>query len=300
MRLPSALLLVLLACGPAGPTVRSGGAGVRTWVEGQTEAGGVLVVQVEAAADVEVDVPEPVATGLTFQPKGDPRIERVGDHTVLTQRWTFVGSKGIYEVTSLRAPYSGAGGEGTLVSEPLWIDLGVPAPRTGELAGIAEPRRVFRLTWLEIAFATGVAAASAIGVNLLVRASRRPPAAEAPRQPAHVRALKAWEAVRADASVDDHAKTVALSRIFREYMEEVLRFPATAWTTTETLAHLQGLSFLPEGNVGRAKRLLRATDRVKFADAAARQEMFVELDADLRAFLDHTRPRAWQAEEVAS
>ena len=38
---------------------------------------------------------------------------------------------------------------------------------------------------------------------------------------------------------------------------------------------------------------------IVFTDAAARKEMFEEFDADLRAFLDSTRPRSWQTEEEA-
>ena len=119
------LLVALAACLPETLLPRGGADGVRTWVESHTDAGGVLVVQIEADADVEVDVPEPFAQGLAFQPQGDARVERVGGHTVVTQRWTFAGDKGMYEVVPLEALYTGPDGTGVLRSEPLWIDLGV-------------------------------------------------------------------------------------------------------------------------------------------------------------------------------
>jgi hypothetical protein len=36
---------------------------------------------------------------------------------------------------------------------------------------------------------------------------------------------------------------------------------------------------------------------VKFADAEARAELFEDLEADLRGFLESTRPRFWDPEE---
>jgi len=113
-------------------------------------------------------------------------------------------------------------------------------------------------------------------------------------EPPDIVAIRSWEAVRADEAMGDEEKAEALSRIFRVYVEGVLAFQATAWTTTEILARLTGMGHLPEGNVPRAKRLLRATDRVKFAEAKPGADLFDDLDSDLRAFVGSTRPTAWQ------
>ena len=75
-----------------------------------------------------------------------------------------------------------------------------------------------------------------------------------------------------------------ISRIFREHVEAgwgLLR----PLDHPRDLDHLQGLQHLQSGNVPRAKRLLRATDRIKFADAKAALELFDELDAALRGFV---------------
>jgi hypothetical protein len=39
------------------------------------------------------------------------------------------------------------------------------------------------------------------------------------------------------------------------------------------------------------RRILRATDKVKYAESRPSPEFFEELDSDLRAFIDATRPR---------
>ncbi|HMV70485.1 MAG TPA: hypothetical protein PKA64_26830 [Myxococcota bacterium] len=131
------------------------------------------------------------------------------------------------------------------------------------------------------------------------RARRRParpaPVIVAPPEAPHLAALRRWEAVRADPSLDDHARALALSEIFRDYVEATLSFAARALSTTEILRHLEQLTFLPRENLPRAKRLLRATDRVKYADDQPGTDLFEELDSDLRAFVESTRPKSWDA-----
>src|SRR5690606_19878631 len=94
-------------------------------------------------------------------------------------------------------------------------------------------------------------------------------------------------------ALSDLDRAHALSEITRTYIEAVLRFPATKWSTTETLAHLGRLTALPQGNVPRVRRLLRATDRVKYAGDTPEHALLEEWDADLRALIDATRPRSW-------
>ena len=123
--------------------------------------------------------------------------------------------------------------------------------------------------------------------------TRSRPVPEVPAEPPDTVAIRAWEAVRADEALDDERKAQALSRIFRDYTEAALGIPAVAWTTTEILGHLGRMANLPEGNVPRARRLLRATDLVKFAEKKPGTDFFEDLDADLRAFVGSTRPTRW-------
>ena len=265
----------------------------RAWLDGAvTPSGGRLAVQVEADAGVAVELAPPVAEGLTFTMGGPPRVEQIAGREVRTVTWAFAGPAGHYEVKPGGGTYSGAM-SGEIAVSPIFVDMGVDPVRPQEISDIAEPSRVWTIPWGTLAIVGGVGALAVGGTAL---AFRRKPAAtsDVPVDPPDVVALRAWDAVRRDSALDPHAKALELSRIFREYAEEVLRFPATAWTTTESLDYLASLPHLAQGNVPRAKRMLRATDRVKYAEAATTHELLDEWDADLRAFVAATRPRGWE------
>lgn len=279
---------LLLACAPVA-VEQLDTLEVRTWTVDRTGSGGVLVLQTRAEQGLEFDLPVPEVEGLTFSPDGDPIRERLGDHTVITQRWRYTGKKGSYEVPSLTVE----AGETTAESDPLWIDLGVEAPNAEQLGDIVEPGQLWAIPWTPILSAIGalllLVGAFVFGV---ARFLRRPPKPEVVLPP-DVVALDAWELVRIDEELSDEDKASELSNIFRTYTEAVFAFPATAWTTTEILQRLQGMTHLPDGNVPRAKRMLQATDLIKYAEEEADGEFLEHLDADLRAFIGSTRPRAW-------
>ncbi len=251
--------------------------------------GGVLVVRVEHDQDLDVELPTPVASGLEFELLAPPTIEVLGESNLVTQRFRFSGSRGHYEVQPLEVAYPGPDGQpATAASDALFLDLGTDPVRSDEeMADIVEssdPRGGYG--WL-IGGIVGVLVA--VGFAFWPRRQTQE-VAKRPPLPPHLAALHAWEAVRADPERSDEEKARELSVIFRRYVEAVLRFEATAATTKEIVDHLQGLARLPEGNVPRAKRLLRATDRIKFAEERPTDELVAELDADLRAFVDATRP----------
>ena len=267
---------------------------VRVWLDGAPKAGGgAVVVQTLFDPAGELIPPAPVATGLTFTADGPPAVERAGGRQVIRQRYVFKGEPGFYELPPLVATWSGPDGEQQAETVPLWIDLGVTAPDVGALDDIVEPEPVWTIPWTPILVAGGALGLFIGGLGFAFGRPRAPAPAAARLSP-DVRVLRAWDAIRADAALSDHEKAEAPSRLYREYVEEVLGFPATAWTTTEIVAKLAAMGQLPEGNVPRAKRLLRATDRVKFAEAHAGADLFEELDSDLRAFVASTRPAAWR------
>ena len=291
------LLLMVMACAPELVAEDAGVVKVRSWLDDVGKSGGALVIQTEFDPQGEVDLPTPSVEGLTFETIGEPVLERIGVHEVWTQRYRFRGDKGSYEIGQLEAVWHGSDEVLHAQSSPLFVDLSTDAPREGEIAGIVEPARLFEIPWAVIG-AIGGAIALLIGGTLL--AFRKPKEvvlasvrAEAP----DILAIRHWEAVRRDDALTDHDKALNLSRIFREYADAVLGFPASAWTTTETVNHLRGLSHLPEGNVPRARRLLRATDKVKFAEVKPGEDFFEDLDADLRAFVGSTRPHRWDPKE---
>jgi hypothetical protein len=285
-------MLLLAACATP-PAVEAPPVAAEVWVEHATDEGGQLVVQTTYDPRGTLDLPQPEVEGLTFSPVGEPERERLGQREVLTLRWDFKGGKGSYEIPPLRVGWDGPDDDAEDETDPLFVDLGVEPPRQGEIADIRDPSRVWSIPWAGIATTMAVTGLLGAGIATAFRLGGRRRPAQVPPEPPDVLALRLWDVVRADPALDDLERAVRLAAIFRGYSEAVLGFPATAWTTSEILERLGAMPHLPEGNVPRARRLLRATDRVKFADARAGADLFEELDADLRAFVASTRPHAW-------
>lgn len=272
----------------AGPSQVS----VRVLLDGAPRAGGGdLVVQVDYDDAGRIEVEEPRSEGLTFTLNGAPRLEDLGDRDVVTQRYVYEGSKGNYEVLPLTVRWVASGEEPVEVqSSPVFLDLEADPLSAGDLSDIDDPSAIWRIPWIPILTVSGV-----FLVGLGIAFWPRTPVAEAEAVPLapHEIALQRWESVRYDPSLTDEDKARELSVIFRAYTEAVLGFEASAWTTSEILAKLRTMSLLPEGNVPRAKRMLRATDRIKFAEERPTDELIEELDADLRAYVTDTRPAVW-------
>ncbi|MEZ4321935.1 MAG: hypothetical protein R3F61_30970 [Myxococcota bacterium] len=268
---------------------------VRAWAVDTHASGGVLVVQTTHPEGVAVSLPEPEVEGLVFTQEG-LTTEQLGGRSVLTQRFRFTGKKGFYEVPPLVV----TGGEVEAQSLPVWLDLGVQGPNVDKIADIEDPAAVWEIPWGWICAGGGVTLLMVGGVLVgFASMARRPRTKVQKLVPADVRCLKAWEAIRADDALSDDDKAKELSRIFREYVEEVLQFPAVSWTTTEIVQKLEGMAHLPQGNVPRARDLLRATDLVKYAEVSPEHDFFEGMDASLRAFVSSTRPRSWSPEGPA-
>ena len=268
---------------------------LEAWLSNQPKSGvGTLVVQMSVPDGVDVQWPEPTVQGLRFTETGDPQSERFGDKVVIRRSFRFSGKPGHYEIPPLTVDWKSEEGARSVSSRSIFFDLEKDPLRTGELSDIAEPASVWTLPgwvkWAVGALLFGLGAL--VGAGLLLR---RVNAAPVPVviDPPDVVALRAWEAACADQTLADYDKAVEISRIFRVYTEAALGFAATAWTTREILEHLGNMTHLKSGNVPRAKRLLRATDRIKYADASAVAELFDDLDSDLRGFVGSTRPVKW-------
>jgi hypothetical protein len=102
-------------------------------------------------------------------------------------------------------------------------------------------------------------------------------------------ARRAWDEARR-AGLDDHALALRLSNVLRTYFDDAIGFPASARTTREILVHLEGV--LDAAHRGRARHILDATDRLKFAREGGGAGFFEALDDDFAAVLEATRPRA--------
>ena len=287
----TALLLAWLACGPGVPAVTDDApVAVRVALDGPVAKGrGALVVTAWYPDEGDLDLSPPTAEGLTISADGPPRTERVGDRSAVTQRYAFRGPAGSYEIPPLVATWTGPdGAKSEAASDTVFFDLDSPPPVAGELADIVDPPVLLRIPWIPILSMTALAG---LGAALVLRRRRHARAVEPERPvPPDVACLRAWDAVRHDPNLTIDDKARQLSVLFRVYVEDVLGFEASARTTSEILAHLRSLAHLPEGNVTRAQRVLRATDLVKFAEERPAEDWLAELDADLRAFVQSTRP----------
>lgn len=290
------MIVLLLACAepPAVVIDEDAPLELRTWLDGEPKGGaGKLVVQLEFRDDVKnADVGLPDVYGLTFRAE-EPIVEHIGDRTVVTRTWTFHGEPAAYEIPEFHAVGDGPNGTVTADAPGLYPNLGQPPNTDGKLVDIVDPKPVYAFPLWKYGLLSGTGLLFAGGLWVAFRGfgRRAPPPVVA--EPPDVLALRAWEAVRRDPALDDHQRALALSRIFRDYTEVVLHFPAVKWSTSEILAHLDSLPHLEDGNLPRAKRLLRATDRVKYAGEGAKADLFDDLDADLRGFVTSTKPYSW-------
>ncbi len=279
------------------------GIAVSSWVEGRPEQGvATFVVQVRHAVGMDVQVDDPSSDVVEFveQPGGRP--ERFGDEVVLTRRFRLKAPAGSYVLPPVSVREIGTLDTDAprAESDRVFVDLGVPPSPVDGFVEISDPTPVYDWTWQILAIAAAglvLGSAAALAVWLLRRGLRQPQVKALPPEPPHVLALRRWDAIRSDPTIGDLEKAMALAVLFREYTEAVFTFPATAFTTPQLLARLSEMPYLPEANIGRAQRLLRATDRIKFADESARGSLFEELDDALRAFVADTRPSSWSSGE---
>jgi hypothetical protein len=287
--------LLLMACSGVNP-VEETGVRVDITLRSTNTYGGGFELRTAFDDGTDVTWETPKVEGLELFADGDARREDLGPRDVVAQIYRFSGPEGSHVIGPVEVDWTLGDQAGTAISNRLFIDLGGPGGAPEAFADIEEPGLVWTnfVPWRWVFFAgawVGLLSSAVVG-GLVIIGRRK--AAPVVMEAAHVVAIRRWEAVRGDQELSDHDKAVAISHIYREYAESVLAFPALSWTTSQILERLGAMTHLPEGNLVRAKRLLRATDMVKFAEQHPDGDFFVELDADLRAFVLATRPRSWE------
>ncbi len=227
-----------------------------------------------------------VTVGATTQ-----RDEPIGASLVRTVQVKLTPQPGRHVLDKVCAGFEDGSGA-PVCAEPIYLDVGTKPDRKA-MKDIVDPSAISRVSNTLVAVAVG----TFLGVLALLYAGRAlwrrrpaPRVVEVASEPAHIVAWRSWEAIRDDRSLSDFDRAFALSEIFRTYAEAALAFPARAYSTSETLDHLESLTALPRTNLPRAKRLLRATDRVKYAEVPPDERFFAELEDDLRGFIDATKP----------
>ena len=247
----------------------------------------VAVLTTRAAPGFALKASPPGAEGLeAVLVSEDERTE--GSHTVVRRRYRLRGDPGSYLVVV--PPLQVTGPEGALEAlqlSPVAVDLGVDGPHSDlqDLAAVERPDGSPMALWLGLALALALAAA----IWWLLRRDDQSVLEELPLLPPHDEALKAWESAISAADLDDHARALRLSAIFRRYLERRYGWGATRLTTREIRVRLVDQSGVTATLTDRAGRLLLATDLLKFARQGGGEAYFASLDDDFRTFLYATR-----------
>ena len=295
----TALALVLAGCGgDLLPPLAQPDADVRLEVDARhVDAGQPVhaVVEIRQADGVTLEVGAPAADGLEATLTGE-RTEPFGGGSLTTRTYDLTGVKGSYvvavpEVTATHPD----GRQEILPVAPAFVDIGVQGP-SSQLEGLLVPEPPPPPTWpwvLGAGVGIGLCTAGVVWAWRRRRRSLRRVAVE----PADVVARRAWQAVLADRKLDDHARALQLSEVFRVYLQAVHPIPASALTSREIVAAIYGEGFVPGALLDRARRLLLATDLLKFARRGGGPEFFHDLDQDFQAYVAATRPRPTLSEE---
>ncbi len=228
----------------------------RVWVEsGDVKSG--ESVRLHAPPDATV---LPVQ-GLTIRPDGNGV-------------WTLSGEDASYVLL--------VNLEGAPEPARVFVDIGVAGPTGGpmdDLAALPErPSPIWPWVVGAIVLLGGLAAAAWMAWR---RFKPIPP--PPPPIPADVLARREWSALRVRTDMDHEALALALSGVYRRYLEAVHQWPATQRTTREILNAVAGE--YTAAQLDRSKRLLMAMDLVKFAEREARVSLFDELDRDFDALV---------------
>ncbi len=248
------------------------------WVDAQrVDAGGHIGLHAPVGSTIEA------TTGLVVAPTGDGT-------------WDLSGETGSYIVTVTPAAPVGAalGANGVpTASSPaapppvrLFVDLGAKGPTGGEMDDLAALPPPPPPVWPWVV--GGLAGAAVLG-GAAVWAWQRfkpvppPPVPEAPE----VIARRAWAALRDRADLTPEEIAKAMSEIFRTWVDAAWGFPATRRTTREILDNLAGSFTAVE--LDAARRLLMATDLVKFAERSEHANLFDALDRDFAALVRPVR-----------
>lgn len=285
--------ILLLACAGGGlePAPSQTVAVHQSVAQSKVDRGDPLVVVLDvvvAGPGWQWDVEQPWPEGLEG---GDPETLQDGDVTRLT--WSLQAEPGSYVIEPALVRFVGPDGVEQLVEgSRQFVDVGVQGPtsQVQDIRGVelADPRN---LPWGKLILGSAALLALAgAGVWFWTRTSA--PIPEPPPRPesAAARLLRLWDAARADDTLDDHATALVLSQLYRDYVGARTGLKTDAMTTPELLAALeQSERFQPWTGV--SKRLLQATDLIKFARAQASEALFDELDKALRAVVDATRTR---------
>jgi hypothetical protein len=249
------------------------------------------------APDVHLEV-EGLEVALVGEEAGDD-----GDRHWRTRTWSLAGDDGSYHVPAATLRFVGEGdAHRDVPAAAVDFDIGVQGP-TSDLEGLIAPPVPAPFPWKKwLAAGAGALGILALALWAWRRRQRRlnAPPPPIPLPPPDLEALEAWALLQADGDLDDHARAVGLSRIFRRYLERAMDgMLATTWTQQEILRALGNLDLNAE-LLGCSRKVLSATDALKFARRGGGERFFSELDQDFRRVIERTRPQPLQEERLGA
>lgn len=253
--------LFLLACsGTQSPSELSA---APIFVENPKVASGEALV-----LHVPLDTTLPTVEGLSASPDG---VDAEGRGI-----WKLTGKDGSYILT-----FPGKDAQSPPVAQ-LYVDLGVSGPSAGQIQDLAAVPPPPPPIWPYVAVAL-LASLLVILAGIWAFQRFKPKPAPKPPEPAWMRARREWEALRQRKDMEPEAMALALSSVYRRYLEADHGWPATSRTSNEILDNLAGE--LTAAQLACARRLLMAMDLVKFAEREGHTHFFESLDDDFHALV---------------
>lgn len=244
-----------------------------------------LSVEVYTAPGWQVQLQPPHAEGLIVTPAGSEGPQLSGTRERLVKRYRLSGPDGSYIIQPGRGEATSPDGAAQPIEmAPIFVDIGVEGPSGGEMKDFAAlpPQPHTPWGWIIGGVVVGVSVIS-VGAWLWSRRPQPPHPIESPRD----RARRRWTHTR-QASLSDPQQAIALSTIFRDYLEERYRFPASAQTSREVLRALKETVDFSPALQQNLTELLEASDRLKFAREGGGEAFFARLDDSFEAVLNHT------------
>ena len=226
----------------------------------------VVVLSAEAAS---VQLQPPSSEGLTITPTGQEGPLPAGDRLRHVFRYDVSGDDGSYVIQPGAIALDGAE---PIAAPPIFIDIGVEGPSGGEMVGFSQtPEAPFPWLWLGL----GAGALLLAGAGI---AYARRPKTPPPPVPPEVRARKRWRDARG-AGMTDPDLAIALSVVFRDYLQERHGFPAQANTSREILRSLTDRELASAAERTSLAQILEASDRLKYGREGGGQTFFDDLEA---------------------
>lgn len=251
------MMLLLLACAePPPPPPPAAG----VWMSEKKAASGAAVVLHAPAGSTVVGSNE-----LVVEAKGE-------------DSWALTGEDGSYIVTVAEP--------GSTTPTRLFLDIGVDGPTGGPMDDLQAPPPPPPPMWPWVLAGTVVVAGTAAGAIWAIRRLTPPPPPPRALAP-HEAAIRAWNALRERTDLDAPGTASEMSIIFRTWLDAAWGFPATQRTRREILDNLAGM--LTAAELDSARRLLSATDLVKFAERSEHANLFEQLDQDFRTLVKPVR-----------